>query len=684
MHHLDKSVNLNQDFNPPTEEDWKEAANQLLKGAPFDKIMRTKTYEDIALEPIYTQERIQSIVHHHTLPGQSPFVRGTSAGGYITNPWKVAQLIKERDPESFNKALLDGLQNGQDTVNLEIGGENGVQIENLDDLDIAFDQVDLHKHAIMINPGEDGLYVLALLAALAKKRDVNLSHINGSILNDPLRDLVCKGKLNRTPEAAFDQQATCTNWISKSMPQMKAIGVDASIYQDAGASAVQELTWGLATGTEYLRQMINRHLSIETAANHMQFVFGLGSNFFMEIAKLRAARLLWSQIVEAFGGSADAQKMNMHTLTGKINKTWYDPYVNMLRTSTEAFAAIMGGANSLHISSFDEVINSPDSFSRRIARNTHTILREECHFDRVVDPAGGSWYIETLTAQIAQKSWKKFQDIEAAGGMITAILDGRIQQEAQATLKTREKNSFSRKDRIVGTNMYPNLQENPLNNKKMKSAYSKAPLYKGNNGTINQISAALEKSEDIIHTMVKYTESAGITLLKKAYESEDQQLPEVKPLTIKRPAEHFESLRKAVETFIQKTGQAPKVFLANIGPVAQYKARADFSTGFFQVAGFEIEYPGGFSSAKEAAQAALDSKAEVLVLCSTDATYPDLVPEFVKTVKQQAQDKICVLAGYPKEHIESFKNYGVDEFIHIKANVYEILAGLLHRLGVIQ
>ena len=440
---------------------------------------------------------------------------------------------------------------------------------------------------------------------------------------DPLGKLVA-GKLEQSLVEAFDALA-----------KADAIAVNTRVYHNAGGNAVQELAFGLATGVEYLRQAEARGVSVEQAAAKITFGFSMGADFFMGIAKLRAARLLWSRIIAASGGSEAAQKLRVHASTSLWNKSKLDPYVNMLRNTTEAFSAVAGGADSLFVGAFDEVVRTPDEFSRRIARNTQVILSEECHFDHVVDPAGGSYYVETLTNQVAETAWALFQQIEKLGGMLKALEAGVPQQQVKAVAAKKAEAIAQRRFSLIGVNVYANATEKPLE-------------------------GAQEKYE--------HRCTCG---------GHKVNPHKVETLPIQRGAEPFENLRAAVSASDKR-----KVFLANMGPLRQHKARADFSTGFFQPGGFEVLENRGFQTVDEAAAAATASGAPVVVICSTDDTYPEIVPALAGKLKAANPATCIIVAGFPKDHIDAFKQAGVDEFIHIRANCFEVLRATATKLGI--
>jgi methylmalonyl-CoA mutase len=460
--------------------------------------------------------------------------------------------------------------------------------------------------------------------------------LHGAVLGDPFAEWLRHGQLPVTLESAFDGIAALTAGVQREGLRLRTIGVDAGQWAEAGAHAVQELAFGLATGVEYLRAMDARGVGIDTAGPRVLFTCALGSNLFMEIAKLRAARLLWSRAVAAAGGGAEAQRLVIHGRTSRWNKTVLDPHVNLLRTTCEAFAGVMGGCAGLQVGAFDECLRTPDEFSRRLARNLQIILAEECQLGRVVDPAGGSWYVETVTQQLAAKAWAQFQEIERRGGMAAAIREGYPQGLVEKTAAERVGAVEARRDGVIGTNLHPNLRE-------------KLPVVPATNRP------------------APVAAPGG-----------------VKPLVPRRRAEPFEALRQRAEACLARTGARPKVLLAGLGPRKQHAARADFSSAFFAAGGFEPVTGKGLDTPEAAARAALESGAPIVVICSTDDTYPVLVPPLAGALKAAAKPPLVVLAGLPAtpELQQQFKSAGVDEFIHLRANCAKLLATFQDQLGL--
>ena len=415
------------------------------------------------------------------------------------------------------------------------------------------------------------------------------------------------------------------------------------------------------------------------------FGFSLGANFFMQIAKLRAVRPIWAQIVKAFGGSEDAQKMHIHGRPAKFFKTVYDVYVNMLRDTTELFSGVVGGVDSFENSTFDEPVRKGDEFSRRIARNMQIILQEEFGLLQPIDPAGGSWAVETLTKQIREKIWAEFQAVESKGGIVAALKEGYPQEQIAAVLAARFKAAETRKDRIVGNNMYPNMTEERIDARpesqaeNMKARKSAIEAYLANVDAKDALAAV--KVADVDSVIAAAQSGATIAELRKALGT--AEVDEIKSIAAHRWSERFEALREKTENFKASTGDNVKIFLANMGPIPQHKARADFTTGFLQVGAFQVLGNNGFPTVDEAAQAAKDSGADAVVICSTDATYPEIVPALAPKLHEALPNATVYLAGTaPAELVETYKQAGIDDYINVRANCYKVIQALQQKKGM--
>ncbi|VFM95802.1 MAG: methylmalonyl-CoA mutase [Candidatus Kentron sp. G] len=693
-----------EEFPIPTYDQWRETAEKGLRGASFEKKLITKTYEGIDLQPMYQADAIEGLSHVDSVPGAAPYVRGTNTLGYQEKAWDVAQELRYPTAKAFNEALKADLPRGQNAVNLvldqaalmgedadaDVGddvGKGGVSIATVQDMEEALAGIDLAETPLFLQAGAEGIPIAALVLAMIQKQGKSTESLTGCVGMDPLGSLARDGHLPRPINGVYDGMARLTRWAGANAPNLQTISVQGHPYHDGGASATQELGFVLATAVEYLRQVGHRGPAIDLIAPRVRFSFSLGSNFFMEIARMRAARVAWAKIVKAFGGKEEAQKMSIHARTSAWNKTLYDPYVNMLRTSTEGFSAVVGGVDSMHIGPYDEVAGAPTDFSRRVARNTHTILREEAGIPRTVDPAGGSWYVENLTDSVARRSWAILQEIEAAGGMFEALEKGIPQQQIAEVAAKRASDAAKRRAIFVGTNQYANMNDKPLEVDtddglafQAKRAKDIAAWRAARNTIQCELTVAeLAEAEpaDVVEAAIQAAK-AGATLgeIGQALAAEDDFDTVMQPVVIHRGAEAYEALRQATRAYIQKNGAPPKIFSANMGPIPQHKARADFSRGYLEVGGFDVIGNNGFDTVEDAARAAKESGAGAVVICSTDKTYPDIVPPLTKLIKENNPNTTVLLAGYPKDHVEAFKQAGIDDFIYMGGNCL----GLMQKL----
>ena len=710
---LGDKPDLIKDFPALSFDDWKNQVEKDLKGESFDKKLITKTYEEINLQPLYTSNDIKDLPQINNFPGFQNYLRGSNISGYTFRSWEIAQEYNQALPEDLNEALRSDLKRGLNSINIVLDnptklgidadqskagevGKDGLSISGVRKIQVLFKDIDLTNQPINISCGFSALPITLLFTAYANETRTSLMNIKGSITSDPYEYLLTKGDLPISLNQTFDEMKLATELMIKSNSPIKTIGVSGIPFNNAGANAVQELAFVLATAVEYLNEMIERGLKADDVAKRIKFTFGIGSFYFMEVAKLRAARLLWSKILEAYKVKEENQKIFIHGKTSQFNQTYFDPFVNSLRTTTEAFSAIVGGVDSIQTNPYDESFNDSNDFSRRLARNTQIILKEESHLEQVIDPAGGSYFVEKLTDDIANAAWKLFQTIEEKGGMLKAILSGIVQDEIVKISDLKKKDFAKRKSVLVGTNLYANPKEEMLEikNKDLNAIYKKRVEYiqkyrvNGDNKKHNSILDKLQKiadtkSYELIDIAVDaFLEGASLGEVSKSIRASAEKGISVNPLIQFRLSEMFEELRIASENYKMKTGSKPKIFLATMGPLKQFKGRADFSRAFFEVGGFEIVYPNGFATTDEAVKSALDSKAQAVVICSTDDTYPELVPPIVKGIKEKSKDVAVILAGYPKDQIEEHKKSGVDDFIYLGADAHLVLSRLLKKIGV--
>ena len=694
------------EFTPPTDEEWKAACEALLKGAPFEKKMFTKTYEGITFDPMYTRKHTEDILPKGVMPGMGDYLRGVDAAGYIGKPWGIAQACDETLPAENNELLrhendkgatiyhivLDTASRaGVDARQAEKVGDTGTSVTTVEDMHVLLTGLDLARFPLYVYTGANAVPLLALVAAARRAAGEDMKNVRGIVGADPIGTLVTDGKLPASLDSYYDSLAAAARWATVNAPHLRTVFVRSDVYSRGGANDVQEVAAVLAAATAYLRALCERGLTIDAAASQIAFAFSMGANFFLQIAKLRAVRPLWAQIVKAFGGNAEAQKMRIHARPALFFKTVYDPYVNMLRNTTEIFSGVVGGIDSFESAPFDEPIRKGDEFSRRIARNVQIMLQEEFGLLQPIDPAGGSWAVETLTRQMKEKIWAAFQGIEKEGGIVAALRAGTVQEGIAKVLADRFKNADLRRDRIVGNNMYPNMTETLLETRAEDTAALKAQRTKDIEAYLSDIDTkhrdealAAFKADGSVQNAVEAA-LAGATIAElMAALTAGKGAETVAAIAPHRWSERFEALRRRTEDYKAAKDDNVKIFLANMGPIPQHKARADFTTGFLQVGAFEVLGNDGFKTVDEAAEAARASGADAVVICSTDATYPEIVPVLApKLHKVLPQARVFLAGAAPKDLLETYKEAGIDEYISVRANCYEILEGLQKQKGMI-
>ncbi len=625
-----KKEKLFTEFPPVSTQEWEEKIKTDLKGADYEKKLLWKTVEDFNVRPYYRAEDIKDISHIKTLPNKYPYVRGNKIKN---NTWQIRQDIDIQDIKQANKIALNAISRDANSI-----GFNAEKINNETDINLLLKDIDLTKISINFISSKNYNHILDLFINKINKKNIDPEKVNGSLNFDPIGHLLIYGNYNTTQDNDFTEAYNIIKIINKKLPNFRAITINGHYFHNAGSSAVQELAFSLALANEYLAHLTDKGLSVDNISSKMQFSFAVDSNYFIEIAKLRAARLLWAKIVEQYKPDNEKSlKMFVHTTTSTYNKTIYDPYVNMLRSTTEAMSAAIGNCDSMAITAFDMSFKNYNDFSSRIAQNIQLIIKEEAHFDKVIDPGAGSYYIENLTDLIANAAWNLFKKTEEKHGFINAAKQDFIQNEIEKTCQKKNMNIATGKQTILGTNQFPNLTEKALDNIKISKKYSDDA----------------EEKETII-----------------------------KPLKFYRGAEEFENIRLGTEKFVKKGNKKPKVFLLTTGNPTMRKARAMFSTNFFGCAGYEIIDNAGFKTAEQGISAAIKSNPNIVVICSSDDEYAELAPVITKKIKEKNSEISVIIAGYPKNIIDDLKNSGVDDFIHIKTNILETLKKYQQKFGI--
>ena len=607
------------EFQAPTTQEWLDKIEVDLKGADFQKKLVWRTNEGFNVQPFYRREDLAKLKTPDALPGEFPFVRGNKKD---SNEWYVRQNIKVDDPVEANKKALDILNKGIDSIGFRFGGDM-VSPSFIETLlkDIRLDIVEVSyrtcpRHAVEL---------AEILVKYFEKQGYDKEKIVGGVGFDPIDKMLQKGK-DTTPMLAQLPKLVET---LKDYPNLRCVMVHSDTLNNAGAYIVQQLGYALAWGNEYLQELVDAGVDVDTAAKSIKFYMGISENYFMEIAKFRAARLLWAQIVKQYEPKCDcACKMIINASTSTYNQTLFDSYVNLLRSQTEAMSAALGGVHSMVVTPFDAPYEKATDFSERIARNQQLLIKEESHFDRIVDPSAGSYYIEHLTDALAQEAWKIFLKIEDEGGFLEAVKKGIVQDDINATNVKRHGDAAKRKEFLLGTNQFPNFTE---------------------------------KSEG------KRAQGAACCCHGDGCE------PTFKKLETTRLAADFEDLRIHTEET-----KVPTAFMLTIGNLAMRQARAQFSCNFLACAGYKVIDNLGFKTVEEGVDAALKANADIVVICSSDDEYAEYAIPAFKYLNGRA---MFVVAGAPA-CMDDLKAAGIENFIHVRCNVLETLKEYNQKLGI--
>ena len=612
----DSKEKLFSDFSPVTTEQWMEKVTADLKGADFEKKLVWKTNEGFKVKPFYRKEDLEGLKTTDALPGEFPYLRGNKKDN---NEWLVRQEIRVDDVKEANAKALDILNKGIDSLSFHVKAKelNAAYLEMLLE-GICAECVELN-----FSTCQGHVVDLAnLLVEYFQKKGYDLNKLHGSINFDYLNKMLAKGK----EKGSLVDTAKALIAATAVLPEYRVINVNALTLNNAGAYIYQELGYALAWGNEYMNQLTEAGIPAATIAQKIKFNFGISSNYFLEIAKFRAGRMLWADIVNSYLAEGDckcAAQMKIHAETSSFNLTVFDSYVNLLRTQTEAMSAALAGVDSMTVVPFDKAYETPNDFSERLARNQQLLLKEESHFDKVIDPAAGSYYIENLTVSIAKQAWNLFLAVEDEGGFYAAVKAGKVQEAVNASNKARHEAVAKRKEILLGTNQYPNFTE---------LAGEKRPL------------------------------EAVCCCGGGHHDTCEKDVPS---LNFDRAASEFEALRLQTET----SGKRPKAFMLTIGNLAMRQARAQFSCNFLACAGYEVVDNLGFSTVEEGVEAAVAAKADIVVLCSSDDEYAEYAVPAFKALNGRA---MFIVAGAPA-CMDELKAAGIENFIHVRVNVLETL-----------
>lgn len=609
-------LTLGAAFAPADHEAWRAAAEKALRGKPVESLI-TETIDGVSIDPLYTEGPGVAA----GVPGAAPFVRGATPTGGVLGGWDVRQHFAQTDPAAQNAAILDGLERGVTSV--------WVRTDEPGDLERILEGVLLDLAPVALDAGHATEHVARALVSLWQDGDHDPATIRGSFRADPLGRLARTGGLRSDLAHSYEHLVGLVTMSASLFPQVRSVAVDATVYADAGATEVQELAYSIATGVAYLRALVDGGLAIDQAAREIEFTYAASADQFATIAKLRAARRLWARVGEASGIAAGAAQ-RQHAVTSRSMLTRHDPWVNLLRTTIACFAAGVGGAESVTTRAFDAAIGAADEIALRLARNTQLLLIEESNLARVIDPAGGSWYVESLTDDYAQAAWSLFQSIEAAGGFAQHLTGGAVAEDVGASVAARRAAVATRRQPITGVSEFADLDEEALDR-------PAAPAPRG------------------VPADAKLT---------------------IEPIAPYRPSSAFEELRDAAAGHDSAT-----IFLANLGPLAAHTARTSWSVNFFAAGGIRAVDAGSFSSPEDAEKAYRASGCRAAVLCSSDELYLQHAVATAKALKR-ADATLVLLAGNPGERKVAYAGAGIDGFVHVGSDAVAVLQSLHRLLGL--
>ncbi|MCD4750774.1 MAG: hypothetical protein K8R59_15485 [Thermoanaerobaculales bacterium] len=697
---------LREDFSDPSLDDWREAAEKSLKGKTLEKLKR-RIADDVWTQALFTDEDHSPVPG---LPGHFPFTRGASSSR--SRGWEACQFFDFPDPEVVAQQLAAETLRGADGAWLRFAtpvrrgiapdnpeaeefNDSGLLAFSVRDMDLLLSGVHVGNTSIHLDGGGNGFAVAAAFIAATDRQGIDLEEVKGSFNIDPLGSLAADGEAVYGLDRTFELMTALTTWCLENTPGMRTVSVSSVPYHLAGANPVQELALALATGIDYLRVLEKGGMNPADAHSQLRFVFPIGRNLFVEASKIRAFRKLWSTAVNACGVPESDSAPLIHALSSERTTTKRDPWVNLLRATIATFAASIGGADVVTVLPFDSRIGPSDDLGRRLAVNTHTILREESHLDHVLDPAGGSWFVEKLTNELVETSWALFQEIESHGGIRHLLVEGTLADTLSGSVESRRRNIASRREPVTGVSTWPNLVEEAVERtspdisgilQRATTALETLHSLSNPEPLLDRLSHLLPSSDpenaaDIIEAAVEAAD-AGASTAQLAIALQTGSRPTRRaPLPRLYDAAEYETLRDASDLLMAKKGVRPQVFLATMGPISEHKARATFAKNFFEAGGIEVLEEGEFPDVDSAVEAFAASQTAFACICSSDSRYPDVAPDLASGLKRKGAQKVF-LAGRPGEFEEMWRAAGIDSFIYVGCDVLAELRSIYDVEGV--
>ncbi|MFK7744592.1 MAG: methylmalonyl-CoA mutase [Roseobacter sp.] len=678
-------------------EEWRDLAKAELRGRPIEDLT-WKTLEGIDVEPVYTEDDLADVSHLGSIPGEGPYTRGVKATMYAGRPWTIRQYAGFSTAEESNAFYRQALANGQQGVSVAFDlathrgydsdhervegdvGKAGVAIDSIADMKILFDGIPLDKVSVSMTMNGAVIPILANFIVAGEEQGHDRAVLSGTIQNDILKEFMVRNTYVYPPEPSMRIIADIIEYTSSEMPKFNSISISGYHMQEAGANLVQELAFTLADGREYVRAAIERGMDVDKFAGRLSFFFAIGMNFFMEAAKLRAARLLWSRIMAEFEPKNPKSSMlRTHCQTSGVSLQEQDPYNNVVRTAYEAMSAVLGGTQSLHTNALDEAIALPTEFSSRIARNTQLILQEETGVTNVVDPLAGSYYVEKLTHDLAEAAWKLIEEVEDMGGMTKAVATGMPKLRIEEAAATRQANIDRGTEVIVGVNKYRRDKEDPIdildidNAAVRKSQIARLEQVRRERNAdacaaaLAEIGRRASEGGNLLEAAVEAARArATVGEISMAMEKVfGRHRAEVKTLAGVYGAayqgdEGFAAIQKSVEDFAEKEGRRPRMLVVKMGQDGHDRGAKVIATAFADI-GFDVDVGPLFQTPAEAAQDAVDNDVHVIGISSQAAGHKTLAPQLVAALKDAGAEDILVICGgvIPQQDYQFLYDAGV-------------------------
>lgn len=664
---LSEELSLAAEFPAASKEAWMKLVEKVLAGSDFDKKLVSRTYDGLSIRPLYTREDWPPVEDPSGFPGGAPFTRGGSPLSTVRG-WDIRQRAGHPDLDTTHAQILEELERGATSILLDTNRATyGAPVETLDDMQRVLEGVHLDLAPVSLSEG--GMEDAALLMAVVDRRGV-AKEFAGDFGLDAFATLARSGSLPTPLEATLARLADTAIYVSKAYPKARTFNVRGQTYHDAGASAAQELGCVLASAVEYLRAMTGAGVDVDTACKQIGFTVAADADFFFTIAKVRALRKAWGRVTHVCGSKIRTTHITAQTAARMMTRR--DPWVNLLRTTVACFGAGIAGADAITVMPFDAMVGLPGSLGRRLARNTQVILQEESGLARVIDPAGGAYLLEHLTDRLAEKSWDFFQQIERQGGMGRALQGGFIAAQIAVVREERAKNIGRRKDPLTGVSEFPDIHEAPLQTEKPPAPKPPAPP-SGNVGRLP------EPNDGGFTKALVDAAKNGANLAALSLALQGGAPVSIAPLPRIRLSEEFERLRDAGDAFKAKHGHFPRIFLANLGTIAEFTTRATFAKNFFEAGGIEADFGAGGKDPSAIAKEFAASGARAAVLCGSDKLYVELAAGVAKALKASGAE-LVYLAGRGGEQEAEWRRAGVDEFVFAGCDVLAVLNAAHQRL----